>query len=168
MSTPRRKAPQVVLEGLRLMVVVFFAGAGYQIGSGVWGDQSVLGPFNGIAVGLILGSGLGYVLGGVLGRTTASSAEVARVRLAEASAEELVAGALGTVGGVLLGAGVAWPVFLLRQSYLSFPLVRFRLHDAGLRRLPGRREQVTRACWRCSATGPAGRPRRWPPRPCRG
>jgi uncharacterized protein YacL len=107
------------------MVVVFFAGAGYQIGSGVWGDQEVLGPFNGIAVGLILGSGLGYVLGGVLGRTTATSAEVARVRLAEASAEELVAGALGTVGGVLLGAGVGWPVFLLKQSYLAFPLFAF-------------------------------------------
>jgi uncharacterized protein YacL len=125
MSTPRRKAPQIVLEGLRTMVVVFFAGAGYQIGSGVWGDQTVLGPFNGIAIGLILGSGLGYVLGGVLGRTTATSAEVARVRLAESSAEELVAGALGTVGGVLLGAGVAWPVFLLKQSYLAFPLFAF-------------------------------------------
>ena len=107
------------------MVVVFFAGAGYQIGSGFWGDQTVLGPFNGIAIGLILGSGLGYVLGGVLGRTTATSAEVARVRLAESSAEELVAGALGTVGGVLLGAGVAWPVFLLKQSYLAFPLFAF-------------------------------------------
>ncbi|MCW2543087.1 MAG: PilT protein domain protein [Frankiales bacterium] len=125
MSTPRRKAPQIVLEGLRTMVVVFFAGAGYQIGSGVWGDQAVLGPFNGIAIGLILGSGLGYVLGGVLGRTTATSAEVARVRLAESSAEELVAGALGTVGGVLLGAGVAWPVFLVKQSYLAFPLFAF-------------------------------------------
>jgi uncharacterized protein YacL len=125
MTAPRRKAPQIVLEGLRLMVVVFFAGAGYQIGSGVWGDQEVLGPFNGIAIGLVLGSGAGYVLGGVLGRTTATSAEVARARLAEASAEELVAGALGTVGGVLLGAGVAWPVFLLRQSYLAFPLFAF-------------------------------------------
>ena len=29
------------------------------------------------------------------------------------------------VGGVLLGAGVAWPVFLLRQPYLAFPLFGF-------------------------------------------
>ena len=122
MSTPRRQAPQIVLEGIRLLVVVFFAGAGYQVGSGVGSDAHVLGSFNGTAIGLILGSGLGYVLGGVLGRTTASSAEVARIRLQETSADELVAGALGTVGGVLLGAGVAWPVFLLNQQLLAFPI----------------------------------------------
>jgi uncharacterized protein YacL len=112
----------VVLEILRFLVVVFFAGAGYEVGNGVGSSTKVLGTLNGTAVGLILGSGLGYVLGGVLGRTTASSAESARTRLHETSAEELIAGGLGTIGGVLLGAGVAWPVFLLRQAYLSFPL----------------------------------------------
>lgn len=125
MSTSRRKAPAFILEGLRFLVVVFFAGAGYQIGQGVGADSNVLGAFNGTAIGLILGSGFGYVLGGVLGRTTASSAEVARSRLQETSAEELVAGALGSVGGVLLGAGVAWPLFFLRQSFLAFPLFAF-------------------------------------------
>lgn len=126
MTGPRRKGPPtIVLEGLRFLVVVFFAGAGFQVGSGVSGSTKVLGALNGTAVGLVLGSGLGYVLGGVLGRTTATSAEVAKTRLSESSAEELVAGALGTVGGVLLGAGVAWPVFLLRQSYLAFPLFAF-------------------------------------------
>jgi uncharacterized protein YacL len=123
----RRKKgpPAVVLEVLRFLVVVFFAGAGYQVGSGVGEDTKVLGALNGTAVGVILGSGLGYVLGGVLGRTTASSAETVRTRLHDTSAEELVAGAVGTVGGVLLGAGVAWPVFLLRQPYLAFPLFAF-------------------------------------------
>ena len=123
----RRKKgpPQVVLEGLRFLVVVFFAGAGYQVGSGFGHDSRVLGALNGTAVGVILGSGLGYVLGGVLGRTTASSAESVRSSLHDTSAEELVAGGLGTVGGVLLGAGVAWPAFLLRQSYLAFPLFAF-------------------------------------------
>ncbi|MGZ6792341.1 MAG: hypothetical protein ACXVFV_05265, partial [Mycobacteriales bacterium] len=107
----RRKKgpPAVVLEGLRFLVVVFFAGAGYQVGSGVGNDTRVLGALNGTAVGVILGSGLGYVLGGVVGRTTASSAESVRTRLHDTSAEELVAGGLGVVGGVLLGAGVAWP-----------------------------------------------------------
>ncbi|MGZ6825298.1 MAG: PIN domain-containing protein, partial [Mycobacteriales bacterium] len=123
----RRKKgpPAVVLEGLRFLVVVFFAGAGYQVGSGVGNDTRVLGALNGTAVGVILGSGLGYVLGGVVGRTTASSAESVRTRLHDTSAEELVAGGLGVVGGVLLGAGVAWPVFLLRQPYLAFPLFAF-------------------------------------------
>ena len=107
------------------MVVVFFAGAGYQVGSSVEGDRPVLGALNGTAVGLVLGSGLGYVLGGVLGRKTGSTAEVARTRLRDVSADTLVAGALGLVGGVLLGAGVAWPVFFLPQAYLAFPLFGF-------------------------------------------
>src|SRR3954447_18089919 len=127
-SPPRRRAvrrtPTLVLELLRLLVIVFFAGAGYQIGDGV-GTANVLGALNGTAVGLILGTGLGYVLGGILGRTTASSAESARIRLYETSAEELIAGGMGAIDGVLLGAGVSWPVFLLQQSYLSFPLFAF-------------------------------------------
>jgi uncharacterized protein YacL len=121
----RKGPPTIVLEGLRFLVVVFFAGAGYQVGTGVESGKSVLGALNGTAVGLIIGSGLGYVLGGVLGRTTATSAESVRTRLHETSAEELVAGGLGTIGGVLLGAGVAWPVFLLRESFLAFPLFAF-------------------------------------------
>ncbi|MEX2292045.1 MAG: TRAM domain-containing protein [Mycobacteriales bacterium] len=114
-----------MLEALRLLVVVFFAGAGYQVGSSVEPDRPVLGALNGTALGLVLGSGLGYVLGGVLGRKTAATAEVARSRLRDVSAEQLVAGGLGLVGGVLVGAGVAWPVFFLPQAYLAFPLFAF-------------------------------------------
>lgn len=121
----RRRTPTLVLEALRLLVVVFFAGAGYEVGTGVGKDTSVLGTLNGTALGLVLGSGLGYVLGGLLGRTAASSAESTRMRLQDVSAEELVAGSLGAIGGVLLGAGTAWPVFFLRQAYLSFPLFAF-------------------------------------------
>jgi uncharacterized protein YacL len=114
-----------VLEVLRLLVVVFFAGAGYSIGSGVGPDHPVLGALNGTAVGVVLGSGFGYVLGGVLGRHTARSAETARIRLRTVSADTLIAGALGLVVGVLVGAGVAWPVFFLPQAYLAFPLFGF-------------------------------------------
>ncbi len=119
------RTPYAVLEVLRLLVVVFFAGAGYQIGASVDGDRPVLGALNGTAVGLVLGSGLGYVLGGILGRRTAGAAEVARTRLRDVTADTLVAGALGLVGGVLVGAGVAWPVFFLPQAYLAFPLFGF-------------------------------------------
>jgi len=114
-----------VLEALRMLVVVFFAGAGYQVGLSVDPGRPVLGALNGTAVGLILGSGFGYVLGGIVGRKTAATAEVARTRLRDVSADTLVAGALGLVGGVLLGAGVAWPVFFLPQAYLAFPLFGF-------------------------------------------
>jgi len=107
--------------------VVFFAGAGYQIGSSVDPDRAVLGALNGTAVGVVLGSGLGYVLGGVIGRRTATTAETARSRLQDVSADQLVAGGLGIVGGVLVGAGAAWPVFLLPQAHLAFPLFGFVL-----------------------------------------
>ncbi len=117
--------PSLVLEVLRLLVVVFFAGAGFQIGDGVGDSRPVLGALNGTALGLVLGSGLGYVLGGVLGRTTAAGAEQVTERLRGVSAEQLLAGAVGTVCGVLVGAGVAWPVFFLRQAYLAFPLFGF-------------------------------------------
>ncbi|MCU1673212.1 MAG: PilT protein domain protein [Frankiales bacterium] len=121
--TPR--APVALLEVLRLLVVVFFAGAGYSLGSGIGPTKPVLGALNGTAVGVVLGSGMGYVLGGVLGRRTARTAEDTRVRLRAVSADTLVAGALGLVVGVLVGAGVAWPVFFLPQAYLAFPLFGF-------------------------------------------
>jgi uncharacterized protein YacL len=114
-----------LLEVLRLLVVVFFAGAGYSLGSGIGPTKPVLGALNGTAVGVVLGSGMGYVLGGVLGRRTARTAEDTRVRLRAVSADTLVAGALGLVVGVLVGAGVAWPVFFLPQAYLAFPLFGF-------------------------------------------
>ena len=127
-ATSRRRTPRTpyaVIEVLRLLVVVFFAGAGYSTGASLGGDRAVLGALNGTAVGLVLGSGLGYVLGGVLGRRTASAAELTRTRLHDVSADSLVAGGVGLIGGVLLGAGVAWPVFFLPQPYLAFPLFGF-------------------------------------------
>src|SRR3954469_3376145 len=119
------RTPLALIEVLRLLVVVFFAGAGYSVGSGVGPSHPVLGALNGTAVGVVLGSGFGYVLGGVLGRRTARSAENTRLRLRAVSADTLVAGARGMVVGVLLGAGVAWPVFFLPQAYYAFPLFAF-------------------------------------------
>ena len=109
---------------LRLLVVVFFAGAGFQVGS-AFAHRPVLGALNGTAVGVVLGSGIGYVLGGILGRTATSTADIAQHSLRDVSADTLVAGSLGSIGGVLLGAGIAWPVFFLPQAYLAFPLFGF-------------------------------------------
>ena len=124
LRSPRRRAPAALLEVLRLLVVVFFAGAGFEIG-GTLPDGALLGALDGTAVAVVLGSGVGYVLGGVLGRTVASSTEVAQHSLRDVSADTVVAGSLGTVGGVLLGAGVAWPAFFLPEPYLAFPLFGF-------------------------------------------
>jgi uncharacterized protein YacL len=93
---------------------------------------AVLGPFNGVAIGIIVGSGLGYVLGGVLGRTAVNVVGRTERGLREVSAEQLVAGSFGGVIGTLVGAGVAWPVFLVGPPYLSFPLFGFVVAVVGL------------------------------------
>lgn len=110
---------------LRLFVVVFFAGVGYEVSRSIASKGDVLAPFHGVAVGVIIGSGLGYVVGGVLGRSTVAAADQAQAALRDTSAETLVAGAIGVVIGVLVGAGVAWPVFLIPQALLAVPLFAF-------------------------------------------
>ena len=80
-------APNAVVELLRLLVVVFFAGVGYEISrsSVSSGNAGVLGPFNGAAVGGIVGCGVGYVLGGVVARTTVTVVDRTEAALALAS-----------------------------------------------------------------------------------
>jgi len=119
------RAPRAVVEVLRLFCVVFFAGLGYQASRLVSADVALLGPFDAVSVGVIVGSGFGYVLGGVIGRTTVAAADSAESSLREVSAESVVAGAIGLVIGVLLGAAVAWPIFFLPQAFLAFPLFGF-------------------------------------------
>jgi uncharacterized protein YacL len=113
-------------------VVVFFAGVGYEVARQVVSDDNVLGPFNGVALGVIVGSGIGYVLGGVLGRTTITAVDRTERALADVSAEQLVAGSIGGVIGVVFGGGLAWPVFLIGEPFLAFPLFAFVVLVLGL------------------------------------
>jgi uncharacterized protein YacL len=117
-----------VVEALRLLSVVFFAGVGFEVARAVdSSDNAVLGTFNGVAIGVIVGAGLGYVLGGVLGRTTVTTVDRVEAGLREVSAETLVASAIGLVCGVLVAAGVAWPLFLIPEPYIAFSLFGFVL-----------------------------------------
>lgn len=120
----RGRAPSGLIEILRLFTVIFFAGLGYET-SRFFGDRghgNVLGPFNGLAVAIIVGSGIGYVVGGVFGRTVAATADRTEAALREVSADTLVAGAIGLVAGVLTGAGIAWPLFFLPDPLIAIPL----------------------------------------------
>src|SRR5450756_1807265 len=112
-----------MVEFLRLLVVIFLAGIGYEVAQAIGSGRELLGPFNGVAIGVIVGSGLGYVLGGVLGRSTVSAADRAQLALRETSAESLVAGADQNADHQSDGA--AWPVFLIPQPFLSVPLFAF-------------------------------------------
>jgi uncharacterized protein YacL len=126
------RAPSSVVELLRLLVVVFFAGVGYEVSRHVGDPKSGLGPFNGVALGVIVGSGVGYVLGGVLGRTTITAVDRTERALVDVSAEQLVAGSIGGVIGVIVASGLAWPVFLIGQPILTFPLFAFVVVVLGL------------------------------------
>ena len=120
----RQRPPSGLIEILRLFTVIFFAGLGYET-SRFFSDNGhadVLGPFNGLAVAIIIGSGLGFVVGGVLGRTVAATADRTEAALREVSADTLLAGALGLVCGVLLGGGVAWPLFFVPDPLIAIPL----------------------------------------------
>lgn len=122
--TSRKPPPSGLIEVLRLFTVIFFAGLGYETSRFFTdnGHSDVLGPFNGLAVAIIVGSGLGYVVGGIFGRTIATTADRTEVALREVSADTLLAGALGLVCGVLLGAGIAWPLFFVPDPLIAMPL----------------------------------------------
>ncbi len=123
-----RRSPGPVVELVRLLCVVFFAGVGFELARALSRtDGDVLGPFNGTAIGVIVGSGLGYVLGGVLGRTTVRTVDRVELSLREVSADSLVASAIGGVVGVLVGAGGGWPLFLIPEPYIAFSLFGFVL-----------------------------------------
>jgi uncharacterized protein YacL len=122
--TSRDRAPNGLIELLRLFTILFFAGLGYETSQAFAsnGHSGVLGPFNASAVAIIVGSGLGYVFGGVFGRTVAATAQRTESALREVSADTLVAGAMGLVCGVLTGAGVAWPLFFVPDPLIAMPM----------------------------------------------
>src|SRR5437899_6992775 len=135
LMTPRvSRLPNSVVELLRLCVVLFFAGLGYQaaVAFGVDDQRAGLGTFNGLWVGVIVGSCVGYVLGGVLGRTTVSAVSRTEHALRDVSAEEIVGGVFGAIPGVLVAAAVAWPVFLLDQPLFGVPIFGFLVVVLGL------------------------------------
>ena len=120
----RSRPPGGLVEILRLFTVIFFAGLGYETSRFFTdnGHEDVLGPFNGLAVAIIVGSGLGYVVGGIFGRTVATTADRTEVALREVSADTLLAGAIGLVCGVLTGAGIAWPLFFVPDPLIALPM----------------------------------------------
>ncbi|HVA59318.1 MAG TPA: TRAM domain-containing protein [Mycobacteriales bacterium] len=122
MNVTRRRTPSGLVELLRLLTVLFFAGVGYEIARTVHAVGAGLGPFGFVTVGVIVGSGLGYVLGGVLGRSAIVAADRTESALRDVTADLLVAGAAGVVVGVLLGTAVAWPLFFIPDPLIAFPI----------------------------------------------
>jgi uncharacterized protein YacL len=127
---PRRtRVPQPVVELLRLCIVVAGAAIGYQAAGIV---PRSLGSLDPVAVGVVVGSGLGYAVGGILGRSTVHAVSRTEQALKGVSAEHIVAGVFGTLLGLLTGAAIAWPLFLIGHHVIAVPLFCFVLLSAGM------------------------------------
>ena len=127
------RVPSLALETLRILVVLFGAVLGYLVGSRYGGSgDAVLGVFDAPVLGLVVGGLLGYVVGGVLARGVLRAIDRGEQAMTGLSPEQLVAGSLGALVGVLLVAVFTWPLFLVLPVGLALPLFVFILLVAGL------------------------------------
>jgi uncharacterized protein YacL len=126
------RVPNVVVELLRLCVVVFFAGLGYEAATLFDLDQGALVGIDPVWTGLVLGTAVGFVLGGVIGRATERTVSATERSLSTVSAEHIVAGVFGAVIGVVSASAIAWPLFLIGNRWLSVPFFAFVLVTLGL------------------------------------
>jgi uncharacterized protein YacL len=122
-SRPTR-APHSLIEVLRLLTVVFFAGLGFECGRALasHGHGDILGPFGGVGVGIIVGSGVGYVVGGIFGRTAVTTADRTEAALRDVSADTLIAGGIGGFCAAIAAAALAWPLFFIPQTLVATSL----------------------------------------------
>jgi len=121
------RVPSVMVEALRLTVVVFGAGVGYEVAERMGANPSneVLGPFSGLWLGAIVGAMLGYVLGGVVARLTVRTLDKGERVLDGLSPEQAIAGAFGAVVGAVFAAAVSWPLFLIGPPLIVVPVFVF-------------------------------------------
>ncbi|GAB3589504.1 PIN/TRAM domain-containing protein [Angustibacter peucedani] len=121
------RVPVGVIELLRLFVVVFFAGLGYQVAVAADPVDLRLGPLDAAGAGVLLGAAVGYVLGGVVARLTVRSVASAERSLRQRSTEQVLSGMIGAAIGVLVAAAVTWPLLLIGSQVVMLPLFGFIL-----------------------------------------
>jgi uncharacterized protein YacL len=119
-----RTVPLAVLEVLRFCIVLFLAALGYELARGSHAGLSI-GPFDEAGVGTLLGAAAGYVVGGVVGRLTTRSLRAAEDALVGRSAEQVLAGLVGALVGVVVGGGLSWPLVIVGQTLLTLPVLVF-------------------------------------------
>ncbi|MGL5859560.1 MAG: PIN/TRAM domain-containing protein [Angustibacter sp.] len=132
MNASQRRVPNWVVELLRLFVVVFSAGLGYQVATGLGADDISLGPLDGAGSGVLLGAAVGYVLGGVVARLTVKTVATTEIALRTRSTEQVLAGVIGAALGVLAASAVTWPLLLVGTQVVVIPLFGFVVVSIGL------------------------------------
>jgi uncharacterized protein YacL len=124
-QSPQRTS--LVAEFLRLVIVVFGAGVGYQlaIATSPNPDEPILGLLTPTLLGIVVGAGLGYSLGGVFARYLVKSLDRGERLLDGITPEELVAGVIGGSVAAIVVAIVAWPVFILLSPLVATSIFVF-------------------------------------------
>ena len=128
------RVPDAGAEVLRLLVVLFGAVLGFEIGSRLeqTDEAVVLGFLSTTALFVVVGAGIGYSLGGVLSRLVIRGINEQEQRLRGLPPDQVVAGFSGAVLGMLGGSLIAWPLFLLGPAAVVAPLFAFLIVVAGL------------------------------------
>jgi uncharacterized protein YacL len=122
---PPRRRGGLLVEFVRLIMVALFAMAGWTVasrtGSVTWGR---------LALGVFLGSAIGFVVGGVFGRSTATAASRVEREFRRIPAPEILAGAVGMVVALLPAALLSIPLFHLPAT-AAFPTVGLLYYVCG-------------------------------------
>jgi uncharacterized protein YacL len=118
-------------EFVRLILVVVFALAGWQLAVGLRGGKVVA-----LVTGVTLGSAFGYVFGGMFGRHTANAVSEIERSLGRLPAADILAGGMGLGLGLLFAALLSFPLFHLPPvpaystvafTYPTFGLAGYRI-----------------------------------------
>jgi len=103
-----------LVETVRLAVVVLATAAAFRLSSAIAGTEQLLV--------VLLGAGIGYVLGGVIGRFTLGRVDAAERSLRAVPAQNLLAGAIGGVVGLMLATALLWPIILFGGKVYTVPV----------------------------------------------
>ena len=128
------RVPDVGAEILRLLLVIFGAAVGFQIGSRIQTDSPglLLGIFDATTVGVIIGAGLGFSIGGVVSRRIMRGISRGEDKLSALPPDQVVAGFVGALIGMAGVSLVAWPLFLIGPAAVIAPLFAFLVVVGGM------------------------------------
>ena len=114
---PVKRPGGVLVEGVRLVLMLMFAAAGWQVATSLFPGRS-----SKLVLGTLLGSGVGFVLGGVFGRRTASALSDVERAFRKIPAATILAGGIGLGLGLVLATLVSLPLFHL-PDVAAYPTV---------------------------------------------
>ena len=115
---PKSQPRVALVEGVRLIILALFTGAGWVIAESVGLQQTNR------SIAIALGALVGYVAGGVFGRKTVSAMSVVERRFQKASAAEILAGTIGVILGLVIAFLLTLPVLRL-PPLAAYPTTAF-------------------------------------------